>query len=93
LLAHYEQFAPNSTASKKTVHATKEVILAAGALHTPQLLQISGIGDERLLSNLGINVVVDLPGVGQNYQDHPLAYTVHNCESRFCFYLENVLTI
>jgi choline dehydrogenase len=47
-----------------------EVILAAGAIHTAQLLQLSGIGPSALLESLGVEVVVDLPGVGQNFQDH-----------------------
>lgn len=50
--------------------ATREVILCAGALETPRLLQLSGIGDARDLSRLGIAVAADLPGVGENYQDH-----------------------
>jgi choline dehydrogenase-like flavoprotein len=59
------------------VLAEKEVILAAGALHTPQILQLSGIGDPDHLSTLGIKSVADLPGVGANYQDHPLFATAH----------------
>ncbi|RAL06167.1 GMC family oxidoreductase [Aspergillus ibericus CBS 121593] len=53
-----------------TIGATKEVILAAGAFHTPQLLELSGIGDKELLSSLGIEVVVENPGVGRNFQNH-----------------------
>jgi choline dehydrogenase len=52
------------------VQAHNEVILSAGAIGSPQLLQLSGIGDARHLTNLGIAVVKDLPGVGQNLQDH-----------------------
>lgn len=52
------------------VHAAREVILSAGALQSPQLLQLSGIGPGELLSNHGIKVVHDLPGVGKNLQDH-----------------------
>ncbi|KAF6819345.1 Pyranose dehydrogenase 1-like protein 3 [Colletotrichum sojae] len=55
----------------QTVRAKKEVILAAGAIHTPQILQRSGVGPKSLLDAAGIDVVVDLPGVGQNFQDHP----------------------
>ena len=65
---------------KKSVKATKEVILAAGALHTPQILQLSGIGDNALLQSVGIETVVDLPGVGRNFQDHPTLYPVWDCE-------------
>lgn len=53
-----------------TVSAAREVILAAGALHTPQLLQLSGVGPGRLLQDLGIDIVLDLPGVGENLMDH-----------------------
>jgi choline dehydrogenase-like flavoprotein len=52
------------------IGSNKEVILAAGAAHTPQILQLSGIGPKDLLENLGIDVSVDLPGVGSNFQDH-----------------------
>lgn len=51
-----------------------EVLLAAGATNTPQLLQLSGIGDPGLLQPLGIPVVRALPGVGQNLQDHPAIF-------------------
>ncbi len=53
-----------------SVQAHNEVILSAGAIGSPQLLQLSGIGDATHLTNLGIAVVKDLPGVGQNLQDH-----------------------
>jgi choline dehydrogenase len=52
--------------------ATAEVILCAGAIHTPKILMLSGVGDERQLAALGIPVVQHLPGVGQNFQDHIL---------------------
>ncbi|KAJ7234408.1 alcohol oxidase [Mycena rebaudengoi] len=50
--------------------ASKEVILSAGAVQTPQLLELSGIGNKTILSGLGIRTLVDLPGVGTNLQDH-----------------------
>jgi len=52
------------------VHATHQVILCAGAIGSPQLLQCSGIGPAALLKQHGIDVVKDLPGVGANLQDH-----------------------
>ena len=52
------------------VTVSKEVILAAGAFHTPTVLQRSGIGPSSFLTNAGIPVVLDLPGVGSNLQDH-----------------------
>lgn len=55
-----------------TVHADKEVILSLGAINTPKLLMLSGIGDTAELHAHGINVVQHLPGVGRNFQDHIL---------------------
>ena len=46
------------------------MILCAGAIETPRLLQLSGVGPAAHLANHGISVVADLPGVGENYQDH-----------------------
>ncbi len=54
----------------RRVHARREVILSAGAVVSPQLLQLSGIGDGALLQQHGIEVVQHLPGVGENLQDH-----------------------
>ncbi|KAI0033252.1 aryl-alcohol oxidase-like protein [Vararia minispora EC-137] len=54
------------------VYARKEVILAAGAINTPQLLMLSGIGPSAELESLGITPVIDSPAVGQHMQDHPL---------------------
>jgi len=53
-----------------TVKANKEVVLSAGAIGSPQILQLSGIGAKALLEKHQIPVVKDLPGVGQNLQDH-----------------------
>ena len=53
-----------------TAHAAREVVLSAGAVNSPQLLQLSGVGPAQLLRQHGIDVVHDLPGVGANLQDH-----------------------
>ncbi|TVY45866.1 Dehydrogenase [Lachnellula occidentalis] len=58
---------------RKTYLAKKEVILAAGAIQSPQLLELSGIGGKQLLTKHEIPVIVDLPFVGENFQDHPFA--------------------
>ncbi|OAP65734.1 hypothetical protein AYL99_01706 [Fonsecaea erecta] len=57
-----------------SVQAAREVILAAGGIHTPQVLELSGIGNASLLTSLGIRVLQDLPGVGSNLQDHPMIH-------------------
>jgi choline dehydrogenase len=54
-----------------------EVILCGGAINTPQLLQLSGVGNAEDLRGLGIDVVADVPGVGQNLQDHLEVYVQH----------------
>ncbi|MFL0685069.1 MAG: GMC family oxidoreductase [Algoriphagus aquaeductus] len=56
--------------SCQTVFATQEVILSAGAFHSPQLLMLSGIGEPEELKKHGIDLVKALPGVGKNLQDH-----------------------
>jgi choline dehydrogenase len=56
--------------SKHQIASQKEIILSAGALQSPQLLQLSGIGPANLLQKFGIPIVHDSPGVGKNLQDH-----------------------
>ena len=55
------------------VRAEHEVVVCAGAIDSPKLLMLSGIGRADALARLGIEVVVDLPGVGENLHDHLLA--------------------
>lgn len=52
------------------LHCTREVIISAGAIKSPQLLMLSGIGDRQLLKDVNIETIADLPGVGANLQDH-----------------------
>ncbi|KAH8429760.1 GMC family oxidoreductase [Aspergillus melleus] len=61
--------------ASKTVHARGEVILSAGAFQSPKILQLSGVGGADLLEKHGIDIVMNLPGVGQNLQDHMISYT------------------
>src|ERR1700693_1974117 len=56
----------------KDIAAEKEVVLAAGSINSPKLLMLSGVGEAEALRSLGIDVVVNLPGVGENLQDHVL---------------------
>ncbi|AOK55518.1 glucose-methanol-choline oxidoreductase [Burkholderia stagnalis] len=55
----------------RTLRARREVVLAAGAFQTPQLLMLSGVGPAAELARVGIRTLADLPGVGRNLQDHP----------------------
>ncbi|PQE33138.1 alcohol oxidase protein [Rutstroemia sp. NJR-2017a WRK4] len=55
-----------------TITATKLVVVSAGALGTPQILERSGVGNPEILDRVGVKCVVDLKGVGENYQDHHL---------------------
>lgn len=58
-------------------HAGKEVLLCGGAVNSPQILELSGIGAAGRLKELGIDVVLDLPGVGENLQDHYVTAVRH----------------
>ena len=63
----------------KSARCRAEVLLAAGALQSPQLLQLSGIGPKALLERHGIGVVHELPGVGENLQDHLQIRLIYEC--------------
>lgn len=65
---------------KKAIFTSREVILCGGAINTPQILQLSGIGDEKDLTPLGIKMVQNLPGVGANLQDHLEVYVQYKCK-------------
>lgn len=72
----------NDDTGQRSLTATREVILCAGAIHSPQLLMLSGIGPADALRTLGIPVVAPLNGVGSNYHDHPaLAVTMEMRDS------------
>ncbi|KAI8442272.1 hypothetical protein MSG28_005835, partial [Choristoneura fumiferana] len=85
---------------QKIVKAKREVILSSGALQSPQLLMLSGIGDAEHLKELGIFPISNLPGVGQNLQDHVamggnsfLFDNPFTNGSDYCFNLMSVFTI
>jgi choline dehydrogenase len=63
-----------------------EVILCGGAINSPQLLNLSGIGDGKKLAEFGINLKADLPGVGDNLQDHLEVYVQHSCTQPISIY-------
>ena len=63
----------------KHFHASREVIVSSGAIASPQLLQRSGVGPGQWLKDLGITEVLDLPGVGNNLQDHLELYMQYEC--------------
>ncbi|KAM7206083.1 L-sorbose 1-dehydrogenase [Naviculisporaceae sp. PSN 640] len=64
------QYTQKSDGESKTVRARKEVIISCGTFNSPRLLELSGIGDDKLLKKLGIKVVIDNPQVGENLQNH-----------------------
>ena len=63
----------------QTIEVTREVILSGGAINSPQILMLSGIGPADHLRDHGISVKLDLPGVGRNLQDHPTVVLKYAC--------------
>ncbi|MBA0204492.1 choline dehydrogenase [Pectobacterium aroidearum] len=72
--------------SPQTAQARREVLLCAGAIASPQILQRSGVGPKDLLQGLDIPVVHDLPGVGENLQDHLEMYLQYACKEPVSLY-------
>jgi choline dehydrogenase-like flavoprotein len=67
--------------STVTVLGKREIVLSAGSIHSPQILQRSGIGARATLDAANISQVLELPGVGQNFHDHPWFYSpTYKCE-------------
>jgi choline dehydrogenase len=69
--------------SEKHVQAKKEVILSGGSINSPQILMLSGVGPAEQLQKFGIDVVADVPGVGNNLQDHPNVATHYMTKQSF----------
>ena len=69
----------------RRARAAREVLLAAGAFNSPQLLQLSGVASPELLAAHGIPLVADLPGVGEDMQDHFYARTIWRCTRPITF--------
>jgi choline dehydrogenase len=68
---------------RQTAHVRREIILAAGAFGSPQLMQLSGLGPAAHLQKFGIPVIADMPGVGANLQDHYNGRLVFECTEAF----------
>ncbi|KAI1453184.1 hypothetical protein F4805DRAFT_444512 [Annulohypoxylon moriforme] len=66
------QFFDTIKKERGIVQARREIIISAGAINSPRLLEISGIGNGKLLQPLGIDVIIDNPNVGENLQNHPM---------------------
>ncbi|KAH7066396.1 choline dehydrogenase-like protein [Paraphoma chrysanthemicola] len=77
-MARGVEITDDATGKTSTVYAKKEVILAAGAIQTPKLLQLSGVGPKSVLKAAGVKVRVELDAVGSNFQDHPYATVIFN---------------
>jgi len=69
----------DQSGATQTIRAAKEVILSGGAINSPQIMMLSGLGAAEHLQDNGIEVVRDMPGVGQNMQDHLQARLVYKC--------------
>lgn len=70
LTANSVEYTTDGGSTFLTVNVTKEVILAAGSVNSPAILMYSGVGPKDVLSDAGVDLVSELPGVGQHLQDH-----------------------
>jgi len=76
----------NSARTLQTAYARKEIILSAGAVGSPHILMLSGVGPAAHLQDMGIDVICDLPGVGQNLNDHPDFVLKYKCKQPVSFW-------
>lgn len=75
------EWATNRDAPKRTINVSKEVLLAAGVIGSPQILMHSGVGPKDVLDPVGIQTVVELPGVGQHVQEHLVRQLCNDCHA------------
>ncbi|MBV9879605.1 MAG: GMC family oxidoreductase N-terminal domain-containing protein [Gemmatirosa sp.] len=80
------RYAEGASPTRTVARATREVILAAGAFNSPQILKLSGVGPRAELASHGIPVVVDLPGVGENLQDRYEVGVVYEMRENFTIF-------
>ena len=83
------EYAHDAKSPRSKVYANKEVFVCAGAVQSPQILLLSGIGPSEQLSALGISVVVDSPDVGKNLQDHLDVLLLQDCSQPITAYSYN----
>ena len=69
---------PNGTTEISTARASKLVVVCGGAFGSPTILERSGIGSSELLKSMGVPVIVDLPGVGENYQGNAFVFSSYS---------------
>ena len=72
--------------SLERADASQEVLVTSGAIGSPKLLMLSGVGPAEYLRSLGVPVMADIPGVGENLQDHLDCYTVYDCNGPHSYY-------
>jgi choline dehydrogenase len=80
------EFRHKRGSSLERADASQEVLVTSGAIGSPKLLMLSGIGPADHLREIGIPVMADLPGVGENLQDHLDCYTVYDCNGPHSYY-------
>jgi alcohol oxidase len=74
-LAYIINATPAKQQQSRTYRARKQIVISGGTLSSPLILQRSGIGDAEKLKKVGVEPIVDLPGVGLNFQDHYLTFS------------------
>ena len=80
----------DASGHEHTAYSKSDVVLCAGALITPKLLMLSGLGPAGHLSSKGLQTIVDLPGVGQNLIDHPEVPVISVANGRYGYYKQGV---